>query len=149
METFKINNQYSVFCRSENTRYGFRHLAELHSGYSIVARAKRCYYNRTWESYEYQSVIKDLLSGHFTPQQVKRYMKKLDAKASGEINKRFGFVAAVAKMGELLCEKPEDKNNFKKRILGTVPGIDFPEDFNALPEAEKQARLDKAIAVLQ
>jgi len=148
MDTFRLNAQYHIYCRSEKTRYGFRHVAELHkSGYE-VARAKCCYYNRTWESYEFQSVIRSLLPKRFSPQLAGKYMKKIDAMATGEINRRFGTVAAVAKLGELFCDKPEDKNAWKKRMLSTVPGVDFPDDFNALPEEEKQKRLDGAIAAV-
>lgn len=48
---------YNVICDWQRTRYGVRHLAELQdeNGY-IIAKDKVCYYNRTWESYEYQSV---------------------------------------------------------------------------------------------
>jgi hypothetical protein len=148
MDFFKLNSEYYVQCRSENTRYGFRHLAELHRGASVVAHAKCCYYNRTWESYEYQSVINQLLSSYFTPPVSKRYIKKLDAKAHADCDRRFGTIAAVAKIGALLCEKPEEKNNFQKRILDTIPGIDFPDDFDALPEDEKQKRLAGAINTL-
>jgi len=58
---FTFENNYIVVCRSESTRYGFRHLAELFQhGYS-VAKGKMCYYNRTWESYEFESVLKQVL----------------------------------------------------------------------------------------
>jgi len=148
MDSFRVNAQYNIYCRSEKTRYGFRHLAELCLGGCVVEKSKACYYNRTWESYEFQSVIHRVLQNHFSPQLAARYMKKLDARARGECDRRFGAVAAVAKLGELLCNKPEEKNAWKKRMLGTVPGVDFPDDFDALPEGEKQKRLDGAIAAI-
>lgn len=148
MENFKLNKQYTIYCRSENTRYGFRHLAELYQDGHKVSAAKCCYYNRTWESYEYQSVIHDLIQKYFSAQLAGKYMKKIDAIAKGEVNHRFGTVAAVAKLGELLCAKPEEKNAWKKRMLATVPGVDFPDDFDKLPEAEKQKRLDGAISAI-
>lgn len=47
-----------AICRSESTRHGFRHLCELQTenGYTIAA-AKVCYINRTWEVYNFQTVI--------------------------------------------------------------------------------------------
>ena len=43
--------------RSEDTRYGFRHLVELQKNGWIMATAKNCYYNRTWERYYGESTI--------------------------------------------------------------------------------------------
>lgn len=50
---------YNFICQSQNTRYGFRHLCEMQNenGY-ILASVKICYYNRTWEAYDFQSVLK-------------------------------------------------------------------------------------------
>lgn len=148
MDSFRVNAQYNIYCRSEKTRYGFRHLAELCLGGCVVEKSKACYYNRTWESYEFQSVIHALLQKYFPLARASRYMKKLDAVARGECDKRFGTVAAVAKLGDLLCSKQEEKNAWKKRMLGTVSGVDFPDDFDKLPEEEKQKRLDGAITAI-
>jgi len=55
--------------------------------------------------------------------------------------------AMVAAFGNLLCNKKEDKIAWKKKFLAMTPGIDFPEDFDSLPEEEKQKRLDGAINI--
>jgi len=61
MKLFKINDSLTVVCNWEKTRYGFRHLASLlRNGGHEVAKAKACYYNRAWESFEYQSVLRNL-----------------------------------------------------------------------------------------
>ena len=54
------NKQIKMFtCHTESTRYGFRHLCkDIDTG--IVS--KRCYYNRTWERFEYESVLEDAIS---------------------------------------------------------------------------------------
>jgi hypothetical protein len=57
MRLFKINKNYQVVCESQNTRYGFRHLATLVLKGFDLGSAKACYYNRTWESYTFQSVL--------------------------------------------------------------------------------------------
>lgn len=62
MISFKINNDLQVVCQAESTRYGFRHLATLLRNGSEVSKAKACYYNRTWERYTYESVLKGLLN---------------------------------------------------------------------------------------
>ena len=64
MKVFNINNDYTIVCNFESTRYGFRHLASLLRNNQEIEKAKICYYNRTWESYEYESVITKLLSKH-------------------------------------------------------------------------------------
>lgn len=145
---FKVNRIYSVVCRSENTRYGFHHLAELRQGSIPIDHATACYYNRTWESYTFQSVIHRVLSKAFDKKIVKRYMKKIDAEALGHVNDHFNLVANIAKLGDILCEKSEDKNAWKKRMISTVPGIDIPEEFDKLPEDEKAKRLDGVIDVM-
>ena len=44
-------------CWTENTRYGFRHLCHDIDDENAYT-SKACYYNRTWESFEYESVLK-------------------------------------------------------------------------------------------
>jgi hypothetical protein len=62
MKIFKINEKLSIVCESQGTRYGFRHIARLMvNGIDNNMTAKCCYYNRTWESFEFQTVILNLL----------------------------------------------------------------------------------------
>lgn len=63
MKTFTLTEQYTIVCRWEKTRYGFRHLATLIKDGYEVAKAKAC--NRTCESFEYQSVVHQLIDKHF------------------------------------------------------------------------------------
>jgi len=50
----------TIYCRSVDTRYGFRHDAVMIVNGEPKFKAKACYYNRTWESYQYQSVLHNL-----------------------------------------------------------------------------------------
>jgi hypothetical protein len=149
MNSFTLSKEYTISARSEKTRYGFRHIAVLYRNGCDVARSKCCYYNRTWESYTFQSVIHQLINAHFPPQLAGRFKKKVDRVARGEDKARFNTIAAVASLGSLLFDKPEDKNGFKSRILSTIPGIDIPSDFSSLPEVEKEKRLNEVITILQ
>lgn len=45
---------YVFICTTQNTRYGFRHLCH-HDGLQV---AKVCYYNRTWERFRYETVLR-------------------------------------------------------------------------------------------
>ena len=66
MRIFNLNNEYNVVCNWQKTRYGFRHIATLHKNGFEVARAKSCYYNRTWERFEFESVLNKLIEDNFT-----------------------------------------------------------------------------------
>lgn len=54
-------------------------------------------------------------------------------------------VAMVCAFGNILCDTEKDKNDWKKRMIATLPGIDMPEDFDKLPEEERTRRLDGAL----
>lgn len=47
-------NEVVFVCEDEDTRYGFRHV--LKDSYGI--QCKVCYYNRTWERYQFQSLLR-------------------------------------------------------------------------------------------
>lgn len=52
----KDNTRYNFYCRTEDTRHGFKHVCELFiDGY--LWNSAVCYYlNRTWERWAYQTV---------------------------------------------------------------------------------------------
>ena len=62
MKIFNVNFQgekNSIYCKCENTRNGFKHVATMYyNGNSYTAT--RYYYNRRWEYYDFQSVMQDL-----------------------------------------------------------------------------------------
>lgn len=66
MRIFNLNKVYNVVCNSQGTSYGFKHTATLHKNGFEIAKAKRCYYNRTWESFEYESILIDIVNFNFT-----------------------------------------------------------------------------------
>jgi len=65
MRIFTLDNIYSVVCNYESTRSGFRHLATLCSNGQSVAKAKCLYVNRTWECYEFESVLVKIIEDNF------------------------------------------------------------------------------------
>jgi hypothetical protein len=44
-------------CESSNTRNGFKHTCTTLKNGQEVGKCKICYLNRTWERYEYESVV--------------------------------------------------------------------------------------------
>ena len=53
-------------------------------------------------------------------------------------------VSMVCAIGSLECKTQEEKNAWDKRMLGTLPGASFPEDWDTLTEEEKTRRLEGA-----
>ena len=61
------HNGYSVVADTYSNSHNWGHKATLLDKYSnILATHKITYYNRTWEKYQYQSVVKALLNGHIS-----------------------------------------------------------------------------------
>jgi len=75
MRIFNLNSEYNVVCNWQNTRYGFRHLAVLHKNGFEIAREKCCYYNRTWERFEFETVINKVIRDNFTGQEQKDFLE--------------------------------------------------------------------------
>ncbi len=54
--------KFTFVCESWNTRNSWGYMVTLYKNDSIkIGRAKIRYYNRTWESYQYQSAIKNVI----------------------------------------------------------------------------------------
>lgn len=155
MKTFKIDEKYEIVCKSENTRYGFRHLASLYrtgsSGTTVlIEKAKECYYNRTWESFEYETVMYRLLKKAqiLTEEQTKAFMEACRKNELEKFNLQMGALAGIAKIGEILCDTQSQKNDWKERMLkaglGDM-GLIMPDDWITLSEDEKEKRLNNVI----
>jgi hypothetical protein len=144
MKIFTLDKSYTVVCDWKKTRTAFKHVATVLCNGSEVYSTKICYLNRTWESYEYQSVLHKAINGFFYAKQAKRYITKLERKPK-ERTPHLKAVSTACAIGEILCQTKAEKNAWKKRMLSTVHGISFPEDFDQLPEDEKTLRLDGAL----
>lgn len=58
--------------------------------------------------------------------------------------------AMVASLGELFGKTQKEKNDWKTRMLKAgAPQLSIPDDWETLPEAEKERRLNQVIAVMQ
>ena len=66
----EVNGQDFTFtCYGQGTSYGFRHICTLGYNDTTVARyvkddiiAKASYYNRTWESFKYETVLRQAIN---------------------------------------------------------------------------------------
>lgn len=152
MKIFKINDKIEVVCSYENTRSGFRHLATLFIDGNEVEKDKACYSNRTWERYEYQSVLQSLINKAFKNKILSEEQKKIcDVFIEKDQTdwSRFRAVSSVAKMGEIICDNQKDKNDWKKRMIKAgFPELNIPEDWDELNEEEKEKRLNGVIKIM-
>ena len=152
MKTFNITRNLQAYCRSEKTRYGFRHLAELHYKGNEVGTAKCCYYNRTWERFEFESVLEKLIGEN---EFLSKTQKARALKYLADYNERdpfFKTIALVSKIGGIIADDQKSQNDWKLRMIKAGlenRGLTIPDDWNELTENEKQRRLDETIAVLE
>ena len=58
---FKVNENAQIVCDWINTRYGFKHEARLFINGNEMEKAKCCYHNRTWERFEFETVLLKLI----------------------------------------------------------------------------------------
>jgi len=164
MKTFRINKNYEIICDWQQTRNGFKHIAKLkkhipqsfNGGYmGVISETKVCYLNRTWESFEYETVIKKLLSFNtdIIPKGTQtRFLNKISGNVKKEIASQFKSIAMVASLGNLLCKDQKETNDWKTRMLKAGlenQGLIMPEDWNELTEEDKETRLNNVISHLQ
>ena len=78
MKIFRLAGNYNAVCNWQKTRYGFRHTAVLCHNGQEVGRAKMCYYNRTWERFEYESVLQELIGKYFKDGDEKAHLAAIE-----------------------------------------------------------------------
>lgn len=158
MKIFTINESMSVVCEWKKTRQAFKHEATLIINGREVETVKVCYLNRTWESYEYRSVLYKL------QEKTKKMMQESESnlflekiknnwreESEAETSKKFASIGAIAQLGDLFHVDIESKNNWKKRMLQAGlgdAGLQMPADWDSLSEEEKAKRLDAVIGEL-
>ena len=77
MKLFKLGKNIEIVCDYKNTRNGFKHIVTMFKDNQEIENAKICYLNRTWESFEYESVIQKVLGkADYTDNQIDKLMKE-------------------------------------------------------------------------
>jgi hypothetical protein len=77
MRIFSLDARFTVVCNTQNTRNGFKHVATLCSNGSEVCGTKICYLNRTWERFEYASVLEQLIDKRFDGAEKEKYLNTI------------------------------------------------------------------------
>ena len=150
-KTFTINKNLYVECWTEDTNYGFRHLAKLFKNDWHEETHKATYYNRTWESYTYESVLRGLLEKAKGLLEEEKEQFQAMIKNPNRVDEDLAplkHIAAIASLGNLFCNTQKDKNDWKERMLKAGlenKGLIMPDDWESLSEKDKERRLDGAI----
>ena len=76
MRIFNLDNVYNVVCNFKRTKNGFKHEATLHKNGFEIAKTKACYLNRTWESYEYETVLLKIIRENFEGKEQENFINK-------------------------------------------------------------------------
>lgn len=146
MQTFKVNDKIEIICNWKNTRNGFKHTATLLLDGREYTTAKCCYLNRTWERYEYESVISEVLSkSKLVSDEEREAIKDMFAdKAHKELHASFALIGAVAQLGDFFCKDKKENNDWKMRMIkaGLGEGLIMPEDWDNLDEDTKEERVN-------
>lgn len=116
--------RFEFVCHSWGTRSGFAHGAEMidMENYTIMAKAKRFYLNRTWECWDFQSAILDAIekAKGYREEAIKDRMKEVNGwkKMNGE---------RWAKLHQALGIDPEFSTLTKlyNEVKGNRPAWDY------------------------
>jgi len=107
---FLLSNTDMIVCSSQNTRNGFRHYCEYRRNNKTLESRSVSYLNRTWESYEFETAIRELVRKmKFSAEEAAHILQITSGKAKADLDSRFGSIAAVAKMGEIMGVNHERK----------------------------------------
>ena len=68
MRTYRLEPEgsYTVDCITVDTANGFKHIARLYRGGTLIDVVSQLYINRTWELFEYETVLKKIINDNFT-----------------------------------------------------------------------------------
>ena len=148
MESFKIDNECEIICEWVKTRNAFKHTATLLKNGQEIDKTKICYQNRTWERYQFESVLSKMIEkNNIVPEDQRQAL--LDHFASNRKNP-FDALQFVCAAGEILNDTQEEKNAWKKRMIqAQSAGITFPDNWDDLSESEKTSRLTAALKSLE
>ena len=154
MTKYKIDKNLEIVCEYKKTRNAFKHEATLlKDGYEIES-TKKCYSNRTWERFEFESVIKKLLDKTkiITERRKTNFIERISGESSKKTSDSLKAIGNIAKLGEIFSDTKKGKNDWKEKMikigLGNK-GLIMPEDWNELSENEKERRLNGVVKMLQ
>lgn len=152
VRVFNIDEKTKIYAEAEETRNGFKHTATLIVDGQPVDKSTAHYLNRTWESYEYQTVVNNLIDKSPYIKDKQGEKSKFEEASHKKIEGEFRTIANVASLGEVFADTKKDKNAWKLRMIKAGlgnKGFEVPADWDKLSEDEKEKRLDLVIKSLK
>lgn len=150
MKIFKINEYIEIVCEAKKTRNGFKHEATLIANGQELDKAKCNYLNRTWERYEFQSVMLDLINKTSQLNKNDKDMCRIFLEKDNTDWTGMNTTLQIAKLGDIFGTNDKEKNDWKLRMLKAgIQGLDVPDDWNELDENTKSERIGKVISFMQ
>lgn len=154
-KTFQITKNTKIVATSGNTRNGFYHEASFYRNGIFIESMRVSYLNRTWEAYEYDTVISDLLDkmelnnwvADHEKEQIKETIRQIN---QGKMQDDFRTVSTIASLGDIFGKTKKESNDWKLRMLkARYPALATPSDWHTLSENEKKRRLDAIIKMMR
>ena len=108
--TAKVNNEEVTFvCYTTYTRAGFCHTASLMGWRYNITDSKQTYYNRTWERFDYETVLKRAIGK--LPEDIRQavYDQIIEGKAAEEEQKAEEQFEAFKALHEGLSEENKER----------------------------------------
>ena len=130
--TAEVNGkEYTLTCYTQSTSYGFRHVCcegfSNTTNFSYIKRdllAKATYYNRTWERFQYETVLRSAIEKLPKADQEQLYAILIEGKAQAEHEQ----CEKELKAFEALYNKTSD--TFKQTIANSNFTIQSESDIN-------------------
>lgn len=148
MTIFDVNATTKIVCGRKKTRTAFKHEAVLFVNGREINSVKISYQNRTWERFEFESVVNKLLdiTKVLNDSERKEFMHRISGHST-----TFQSVAMIAQLGEVFGKSQKEKNDWKERMLKAGlknKGLIVPDNWSELSESDKEARLNGVIGAL-
>ena len=125
--TAKVNGKEIEFrCYTTDTRCGFCHTAHYVGWDYDLTDTKASYYNRTWERFEYESVLKRAIDKLPADIQKEVYAQIIEGKAAEEEKKAEDMVKSFEALHSALS------NEDKERLANSGIEIHSEEDAHAV-----------------
>lgn len=149
-----ITKHIEIKAEYYETRYSWGHKAWIYRDGEEIGYRKITYSNRTWESYEFETILKSLYAQAedqklLSKYELRKFKKMIDNGGRVEaerIDAQMKTVAMVAGLGAIFGSSQKESNDWKARMLKAgLAGLEMPEDWESLSEDEKQTRLDAVI----
>jgi len=145
--TFNVSPSIKIDAVSEKTAMAFRHLATVYKNGSQVGFGRIPYQNRTWESFEFQSVMEKAVRGSSLSSDEKaNTLKWLQGDRTDWSD--FKMTGMIAGLGDIMATTPKEKVAWKTRMLKAGlghKGLDIPENFGGGDVNVQNKILDQVI----